>query len=240
MTDHLFVSDAYARDAVGQVTELTQEGGIVLNASLFYPTGGGQPGDSGRLQWNGGNLMIGTTIKGRGADIILVPAEPVPLPPVGTIVTQVLDWERRHRMMRMHTALHLLSVVIGKPVTGGQIGESKSRLDFDMEDAPSNKDHLDDELNALVAADLPVTSEWITGAELDARPALVKTLSVQPPRDADHIRLVRIGLGDDCIDLQPCGGTHVRSTLEIGRLRIGKIEKKGRQNRRVYLHLEDS
>ena len=239
MTEMLFRKDAYARDAVGKVVRHTEEGGIVLNGSVFYPTSGGQPGDAGRLSWDGGEIEIATTVKGEGEDIVLVPAEPSALPPVGTEVRQRIVWDRRYAMMRMHTALHLLSVVIPLPVTGGAIGTEKSRLDFDMEDAPDDKEALNDTLNRLIACGFDVTEEWITEAELDANPALVKTLSVQPPRGSGTIRLVRIGVGENTADLQPCGGTHVRNTAEIGRVRIGKIEKKGRQNRRVYLHLGD-
>jgi misacylated tRNA(Ala) deacylase len=139
--------------------------------------------------------------------------------------------------MRMHTALHLLSVVLPLPVTGGAIGAGKGRLDFDMPEAPEDKSTLEDALNALVARDLPVTEDWITEAELAANPALVKTMSVAPPTGAGRVRLIRIGQGAEQVDLQPCGGTHVPSTAEIGPLRLGKIEKKGRQNRRVTLHL---
>lgn len=239
MTDLLFRNDPYLRDAAGRVTALTTEGGIVLDATIFYPTSGGQPGDSGTLTWDGGAIEIATAIKGAGDDIVLVPAEPAALPPKGTILKQSIAWDRRHRLMRMHTALHLLSVVIPLPVTGGAIGVDKSRLDFDMEDAPDDKDALNDTLNKLIACHFAVSDEWITEAELDANPGLVKTLSVQPPRGAGRVRLVRIGMGENTADLQPCGGTHVANTDEIGRVRIGKIEKKGRQNRRVYLHLED-
>lgn len=240
MTDPLFLQDAYLREAPAQVTGHTAEGGLILDRSIFYPTGGGQPGDSGVLRWGADEIEIATAIKGQGGDIVLVPAEPVALPPVGTPVLQDLHWDRRHRHMRMHTALHLLSVVIPRPVTGGAIGADKGRLDFDMADPPEDKDHLTALLNRLVAADLDVSTEWITDAELDANPGLVKTLSVQPPRGAGQIRLVRIGAGSETADLQPCGGTHVASTAQIGALRIGKVEKKGRQNRRVYLHLEDA
>ncbi len=239
MTRPLFRDDAYLKDAFGRVTAHTAEGGIVLDASLFYPTSGGQPGDSGRLVWDGGGIEIATTVKGPGDDIVLVPSEPARLPPVGCRVGQSLAWDRRHRLMRMHTALHLLSVVIPFPVTGGQIAMEKGRLDFDMDHAPDDKVALDAALNTAIARDLPVTTEWMTEAALDARPDLIKTLSVRPPRGQPHIRLVRIGQGDDTFDVQPCGGTHVAFTGEIGRLHIGKIEKKGRQNRRVYLHLED-
>lgn len=238
MTELLFREDAYLRDAPAKVRDITPEGGIVLDKSLFYPTGGGQPGDSGTLSWDGQNLAIATTVKGDKAAVILVPAEPRALPPIGAQVTQSLDWERRYGHMRVHTALHLLSVAVPFGVTGGSIGATRGRLDFDMADAPEDRDGIEAMLNDYVSADMRVTEEWITGAELDANPALVKTLSVQPPRGAGHIRLVRIGEAEETVDLQPCGGTHVARTGEIGALRIGKIEKKGRMNRRIYLHLD--
>ena len=140
--------------------------------------------------------------------------------------------------MRIHTALHLLSVVIPLPVTGGSISQGKGRLDFDMVDPPEDKEALAVALNDLVARDLEVSEDWITEAELDANPGLVKTMSVQPPRGAGRIRLIRIGNTETQVDLQPCGGTHVARTGEIGRLRLGKVEKKGARNRRVYLHLD--
>lgn len=239
MTEPLFLEDAYRRSASGRVTEITDRGGIVLERSLFYATSGGQPGDSGRLTWAGGATEIATTVKGENGTIVLVPAEGAALPAAGAEVTQEIDWDRRLGHMRVHTALHLLSVVIPLPVTGGSISETKGRLDFDMETPPEDKDALDEALNRLVADDLDVTESWITEAELDANPGLVKTMSVQPPRGAGRIRLIRIGTADRQVDLQPCGGTHVARTGEIGRLRIGKIEKKGARNRRVYLHLED-
>lgn len=239
MTTHpQFRDDAYQRDGEARVAALTDEGGIILDRTVFYPTGGGQPGDSGHLTWANGRIEIATAVKGEGGAIVLVPAEPVPLPAAGTVVTQQLDWERRHRHMRVHTALHLLSVAIPLPVTGGSIGSDKGRLDFDMPEAPEDKDALEEALNRLIALDLAVTEEWITEAELDANPGLVKTMSVQPPRGAGRIRLVRIGAGGETVDLQPCGGTHVAHTGEIGAIRLGKIEKKGKQNRRVYLHLQ--
>jgi len=237
MTKTLFVDDAYLRDAPANVFAVTDEGGIILDTTIFYPTGGGQPGDSGVLTWEGGKIDIATTVKGEGGSIILVPAEPNALPPIGGSVTQSLDWERRHRHMRVHTALHLLSVVIPLPVTGGSIGADKGRLDFDMPDAPEDKAALEATLNRLINCDFEVSTEWITQADLDANPGLVKTMSVAPPKGAGRVRLVRIGEGVDTADLQPCGGTHVRYTSEIGRVRLGKIEKKGKQNRRVYVHL---
>ena len=239
MTRMQFREDAYLREAEAEVVAHTPEGGIVLDATLFYPTGGGQPGDSGTLSWGGGALSIATAIKGEGEAIVLVPAEPRALPPVGARVEQALDWDRRFAHMRMHTALHLLSVALPFGVTGGAVGAGRGRLDFDMDQAPEDRDALEATLNDHVAADLRVSEEWITQADLEANPGMVKTLSVQPPRGAGRIRLVRIGDGDAMIDLQPCGGTHVARTGEIGALRIGKVEKKGRMNRRVYLHLEN-
>lgn len=239
MTERLFAQDAYLRDAYGRVVGHTPEGGIILDQTLFYAAGGGQPGDSGKLTWQDGAIEIATAIKTFEGDIALIPAEPNPLPAIGTTVNQSLDWERRYSHMRVHTALHLLSVVIPLPVTGGAIDVGKGRLDFDMPEAPEDKEALSDALNALIAADYAVTESWITEAELDANPSLVKTMSVAPPRGAGKIRLVGIG-DDDCqIDLQPCGGTHVARTGEIGRVSIGKIEKKGKQNRRVQLILEN-
>ena len=237
MSELLFRKDAYAREASGKVTAITDEGGIVLDGTLFYPASGGQPGDSGILRWQGGALDIATTVKGPDDAVALVPAAPSRLPEPGQQVTQEIDWTRRYGHMRMHTALHLLSVVIPLPVSGGAIGPEKGRLDFDMPDAPEDKAALEDDLNRLIACEMDVTEEWITDAELDAQPGLVKTMSVQPPRGKGRIRLVRIGLGSETADLQPCGGTHVANTSEIGRVRLGKIEKKGRQNRRVYLHV---
>jgi len=238
MTEPLYRSDPYCRETVGTVSAITDEGGIVLDRSIFYPQGGGQPGDSGILRWDGHEIEIATAIKGPNDSVILLPAEPVSLPSIGTEVTQILNWERRHRHMRVHTALHLLSVVIPLPVTGGSIGADKGRLDFDMPEAPDNKAELEDTLNRLIACDFRVTEEWITEGELDANPGLVKTMSVKPPRGAGRIRLVRIGAGENTADLQPCGGTHVAWTSEIGKVRLGKIEKKGAQNRRVSLHIE--
>jgi misacylated tRNA(Ala) deacylase len=238
MTDMLFREDAYLAEAPARVVAHTQEGGVVLDRTVFYPSGGGQPGDSGRLEWQGGSLPVATAVKAGAEAIALVPGAPEALPPVGAEVLQVLDWERRHRHMRMHTALHLLSVVIPLPVTGGQVGEARSRLDFDMPEAPGDREALDAHLAQLVDRDLAVTEHWITDAELDANPGLVKTMSAAPPRGAGRVRLIGIGTGEDRVDLQPCGGTHVARTGEIGALRLGKIEKKGRQNRRVYLHLD--
>jgi misacylated tRNA(Ala) deacylase len=239
MTDLLFRADPYLAEAPATVLAHTPEGGIVLDRTVFYATGGGQTGDSGWLDWDGGRLPIATAVKAEGGMVALVPAEPLPLPPPGAVVLQRLDWDRRHRHMRVHTALHLLSVVIPLPVTGGQIGADRGRLDFDMPDPPGDVTALQEALNALIDRDLPVTDDWITDEDLMANPGLVKTMSVMPPMGQGRVRLVRIGQGADQIDLQPCGGTHVARTAEIGRVEIGKIEKKGRQNRRVVITLAD-
>ena len=239
MTTALYLEDAYRTVAPGSVVAVTGEGGIALDRSLFYATSGGQPGDAGRLVWEGGEMVVATTVKGPGGPV-LVPAGGASPPPVGAEVVQHIDGDLRRAHMRVHTALHLLSVVIPLPVTGGSISAGKGRLDFDMVDPPEDKAALEEALNALIARDLPVSDEWITEDELDANPGLVKTMSVAPPRGAGRIRLVRIGEGAGTVDLQPCGGTHVARTGEIGPVRLGKIEKKGARNRRVYLHLDDA
>ncbi|MFO7921548.1 alanyl-tRNA editing protein [Rhodobacteraceae bacterium W635] len=239
MTEQLFLADAYRKSAPGVVQRVTEEGGVVLDATIFYAQGGGQPGDSGALDWEDGRMRVATSVKGENGEIILVPEDASPLPPVGAKVDQRLDWERRYALMRMHTVLHLLSVVIPLPVTGGAIGAEKGRLDFDMPEAPEDKAVLQGRLNALIDRDLPVSESWITDAELEANPGLVKTMSAMPPKGAGRVRLIRIGAeGTGQVDLQPCGGTHVRSTGEIGKATLGKIEKKGRQNRRVSVMLD--
>ncbi|MCR8826617.1 alanyl-tRNA editing protein [Pseudosulfitobacter koreensis] len=239
MTRMLFREDAYRRDADARVIAHTPEGGVVLDATVFYPTGGGQPGDSGVLEWDHQRMPIATTLKAEGDRIALVPAEPQPLPAIGTYVTQSLDWDRRHRHMRVHTALHLLSVAIPFGVTGGAISATHGRLDFNMPDAPEDRAAIEDALNDYVMEDAQVSDTWMSADELDANPGLIKTMAVKPPRGAGQIRLVRIGAAQHPIDLQPCGGTHVARTGEIGQLRLGKIEKKGRMNRRVYIHLDN-
>ncbi len=239
MTEPLFRQDAYLTECEAQVLAVNERGGIVLDRSIFYPRGGGQPGDRGALRFNGTDIGIATTVKGEGDEIVLVPVETASVPAVGATVTQVLDWQQRHLHMRIHTALHLLSVVLPFPVTGGQISAEKGRLDFDMPEAPEDKEAIAEALNALIARDLEVTESWITDAELEANPGLVKTMAVKPPMGAGRVRLVRIGTVDEQIDLQPCGGTHVQRTSEIGRMRIGKIEKKSRLNRRVNIHFAE-
>jgi len=230
----LFRDDAYLPATEATVVGINDRRGIILDRTVFYATGGGQPGDSGRLERTGGPaISISTTVYGDDkGDVVHVPAETEPLPAEGETVRAALDWERRYRHMRIHTGLHLLSVVLPFPVTGGSIGAEEGRLDFDLEggEVPA-KEAIEERLNALIAADHPVSQEWISDDELLANPGLVKTMKVKPPMGTGRVRLVRIG----DVDLQPCGGTHVRSTAEIGRLMIGKIESKGRQNRRVRI-----
>ena len=239
MTTPLYLKDAYQTSAAGTVTGITEQGGIILDQSLFYATSGGQPGDCGTLSWDDQEIEVTTTIKGEGRSIVLIPAEGDTRPTVGQTVTQNINWDMRYAHMRMHTALHLLSVVIPLPVTGGAITAIKGRLDFDMPEAPDDKDALTEMLNAIIARNFDITERWINEAELDANPGLVKTMSVQPPRGAGRIRLVRIGDVSEQVDLQPCGGTHVAKTGEIGRVAISKVEKKGKQNRRVHLVFQD-
>jgi misacylated tRNA(Ala) deacylase len=232
MTEFLFRSDSYLRALDARVTEITPEGGIVLDRTIFYANSGGQPGDTGTLSAPDGRLVaIATTIHPDGdkTRIIHVPAEGQSLPAVGDTVTAAIDWERRHKLMRMHTALHLVTVVFPFPITGAAVGEDKGRVDFNMPEPPNDIVGLEAELNRLIAADHLVTAEWITDEELDANPGLIKSMLVRPPRGQGRVRLIRIG----DIDLQPCGGTHVRNTTEIGPLKLGKIEKKGALNRRV-------
>jgi misacylated tRNA(Ala) deacylase len=239
MTELLFRADPYLTEAEARVIAHTPEGGIVLDRTVFYPAGGGQPGDAGWIDWDGGRVAVATTVKAEGG-VALVPGEVSPLPPVGAAVGQRLDWALRSLHMRVHTALHLLSVVIPLPVTGGAIGAGKGRLDFAMPDPPADVAAIEAALNALIARDLPVTEDWITDEALAANPALVKTMSVRPPTGQGRVRLVRIGSGADQVDLQPCGGTHVARTAEIGAATLGRIENKGRQNRRVTLTLAGS
>jgi misacylated tRNA(Ala) deacylase len=233
MTEFLFRDDSYLRSLDATVTGVTPEGGIVLDRTIFYAASGGQPGDTGSLR-NGGNRVEIVSTSHPDGDKTRIVHRPKdgqsPFKP-GDHVAAELDWDRRYKLMRMHTALHLLSVVFPFPVTGGSVGEDKGRLDFDMPEVPSNLDELEGRLNAMVAGNHDVTAEWITDEEMAASQNLIKTMKVKPPIGQGRVRLIRIG----DVDLQPCGGTHVRNTSEIGPLKLGKIEKKGSINRRVAL-----
>ena len=235
-TELLFRNDAYLAETPATVVAINERGGIELDRTVFYATGGGQPGDAGVLVRNDGTeIVIGTAIynpedKSR---ILHVPLEGQAVPVVGDTVTAKLDWERRLKRMRIHTALHLLSVVLPYPVTGGAIGDGDGRLDFDIPECGLDKAELTEKLTALVAKNAAISERWITDEELDANPGLVKTMSVKPPRGSGRVRLVSI----EGIDLQPCGGTHVRNTSEIGAVAVTDVEKKGKQNRRVRIAL---
>ncbi len=234
MTERLFMDDAYLAHASATVLAAGPDG-IVLDRTPFYARSGGQPGDAGTLRWNGRETEIADTVKGEGETILHMPATDATLPPVGATVEAAIDWPRRQRLMRMHTTLHLLcSLIPGAAVTGGQIGLDRSRLDFDLPEPPA-KAELESDLNALIAADHLVTHHWVDESVLDADPGLVRTLSVKPPRGSGRVRLVRIGSAEAPVDLQPCGGTHVSHTAEIGAMTVLKIENKGRQNRRITI-----
>jgi len=232
-TTLLFRDDPYLSTAEAHVVGRTDDGGILLDRTIFYAAGGGQPGDSGALERPDGSMVpIASTIYGADkASVVHVPAAGADLPAVGETVIAHLDWPTRHRHMRIHTGLHLLTVAVPFPVTGGRIGAEEGHLDFDIDGTVPAKEEIEAALNGLIAADYPVTTEWITDDELLANPGLVKTMSVKPPMGSGRVRLVRIG----DIDLQPCGGTHVQSTAEIGALAVTKIENKGKQNRRIRI-----
>ncbi|MCR0982080.1 alanyl-tRNA editing protein [Roseomonas populi] len=235
-TQPLFRENAYTAENPATVLE-SSEAGVILDSSVFYPRAGGQPGDTGTLVWDGGEMTVADTVKGPDGSALHLPAPGTAIPPAGAKVTARLDWNRRHRHMRMHTTLHLLCAAMpGIYATGNQIGAEKSRLDFDLPEPPT-KEWVTERLNELIAGDHEIGERWITEAELDANPGLVRTLSVQPPRGAGQVRLVRIGAEDAPIDLQPCGGTHVRRTGEIGRVEVTKMESKGKQNRRIHIVL---
>lgn len=235
-TELLFRDDAYLKECEATVLAVNDRGGIVLDRTVFYPTGGGQPGDEGvLLAADGSETAIATTVKGDGPDdVVHVPAEGETAPAVGAKVTARIDWARRHRLMRIHTGLHLLSSVMPYPVTGGQISDGRGRLDFNLPELTTTKEEITEKLNALVAGGHEVTPDWISDEELEAKPELVKTMSVKPPMGQGRVRLIEVA---GC-DLQPCGGTHVRNTSEIGELEVRKIENKGRQNRRVSIQFK--
>ncbi|WP_210483340.1 alanyl-tRNA editing protein [Microvirga antarctica] len=234
----LFRDDAYLRRCDAVVVGTTPDGGVILDRTICYAQGGGQPGDSAVIRRaDGTEVPVSNTVYAADRTQIahvVGPEEATRFAP-GDPVSLTLDWEPRLKRMRVHTALHLLSVVLPYPVTGGAIGEGDGRLDFDIADSGLDKTDLTDRLNALIARDAAVTESWITDAELDANPGLVKTMSVKPPRGSGKVRLVAI----EGIDLQPCGGTHVRRTSEIGTVAVTNIEKKGKQNRRVRISLVD-
>jgi misacylated tRNA(Ala) deacylase len=237
MSQPLFRADPYCAETVATVVALTEQGGIVLDRTVFYPQGGGQPGDQGVLIRPDALIAIDSTAYGSDrTTIIHRPRSTTMLPAIGETVTARLDWPLRYKRMRVHTALHLLTAVLPYPVTGGAIGDGDGRLDFDIPEGGLDKNAVTEELNRLIQRDAEVVARWISDAELAAQPQLVKTMSVKPPTGTGQVRLIEI-VG---IDLQPCGGTHVARTSEIGAVRVTDIEKKGKQNRRVRIALDSS
>src|SRR5690349_14972878 len=229
MTEELFRQDSYLRDCEATVVAIDDKG-VRLDRTVFYPTGGGQPGATGTLSFADGRVAkVTDAIKGDGVVHVLAPD--APRPAVGDKVTATLDWDRRYRHMRMHTALHVMSAVIKGNVTGGQVNADKSRLDFNLEGEVPTKEWVTEEINRLLAVDRPVVPQWVTDEELNSRPELVKTMSVRPPMGAGKVRLLAI----EGVDLQACGGTHVTGTAEIGRVEGSKSENKGKMNRRFII-----
>jgi misacylated tRNA(Ala) deacylase len=230
----LFREDAYLQSAHAKVIAV-RDNAIELDRTIFYPLGGGQAGDTGSLvRESGERIAIADTRKGEAIDSvlhILAPGAPHPTP--GETLALEIDWQRRYALMRLHTALHVMSCVVVAPVTGGNISPEKARLDFDIDMSLLDAEKIERETNALIARGVATETVWITDAELDARPELVKTMSVAPPRGAGRVRLLRI----PGIDLQPCGGTHVRNIAEIGGIRVLKIRSEGKRNKRVEIAL---
>ena len=233
-TELVFRTDSYARSCSTRIV-LAESGAIRLSRTVFYPVGGGQPGDRGTIRLiSGQRFEIVDTIKGAAEDdVVHVPAEGAQLPPAGVDALAEIDWVRRHRHMRIHTCLHLLTAVMAAPVTGGQIAEDKGRLDFDLQDVALtlDKTEIEAKLNALIASGAKVSARWITDEELAARPELVRTMLVKPPSGQERVRLMEI----EGVNLQPCGGTHVANIGEIGPIKVLKIENKGKRNRRVTI-----
>lgn len=232
MTEELFRQDGYLKSCEARVIAVDAHG-VRLDRTVFYPEGGGQPGDTGRLVLPGGaSLRIIDTKKHPESGVpVHVPEPGAAVPAAGNMVTAEIDWDRRHRHMRMHTCLHLLCAIVTGAVTGGALSETKGRLDFDLPDTALDKEKLNAELNRLIREDHPVRPRWIADEEVAANPELVRTMSVKPPTGTGKVRLLDI----EGVDLQPCGGTHVARTGEIGAVQVGKIENKGRHNRRINI-----
>ena len=233
-TDCLFRDDAYMKACEARVVAITAQGGVVLDRTVFYANSGGQPGDTGALVLADDvrvpveNAIFTDPAKSEIAHVLAAGAPP---PKAGDIVRAEIDWDKRYGRMRMHTALHLLSAALPYAVTGGSVGDTDGRLDFDIPDAGLDKDAVTARLGEMIATDAAVTSRWISDAELEANPGLIKTMSVKPPMGTGQVRLIEIA----GLDLQPCGGTHVRRLSEIGAVKVTAIEKKGKLNRRVRI-----
>jgi misacylated tRNA(Ala) deacylase len=233
VTELLFREDAYLKTATARVLAV-HPNGIELDRTIFYPMGGGQIGDTGALvRASGERIAIADTRKGEMETVLHVPLSGAVQPEIGETLTLEIDWARRYSLMRLHTALHVMSCVVVAPVTGGNIAPDKARLDFDIDMSLLDAGKIVEETNALIARGVETETVWITDEELDARPDLVKTMSVQPPRGAGRVRLLRIA----GIDLQPCGGTHVKNIGEIGAIRVVRIRSEGKRNKRVEIAL---
>ncbi len=233
MTEKLFIENSYTKSESSVVRESYQNE-VILDKTIFYPIGGGQPSDTGTFRWGNKEAKIVNSYSNQDNSVVHIVNEGDPIPILGESIDISIDWKKRYLHMRMHTGLHLLGSILKYGVTGGNISAQKSRLDFDMED-PVDKEYVNTELEKLVDADHPISSSWITQEELRNNPEIIRTMSVKPPSNAKKIRLVKIGN----IDLQPCGGTHVNSTAEVGKIRVKKVEKKGKRNRRVSIELVD-
>lgn len=237
MTALLFRDDAYLQSCETVVTGINERGGILTEHTVFYATAGGQPGDKGEIIWDGGRAKIATTVYDESKTPVHVAAEGQSLPPAGAKANLVIDWNHRHRVMRCHTMMHLLCAAVPFPVTGSAITEDGGRIDFDIpEGRIPDREALAAKINGLISEGHPISAKWISEEELDANPRLVRTLFVKPPRGAGQIRLVLIGENGK-VDLQPCGGTHVKNTSEIGEIAVDKIQNKGKINRRIRLVL---
>jgi misacylated tRNA(Ala) deacylase len=237
MTRLLFREDAYAQDCSATVVGVNERGGILLDKTIFYATAGGQPGDKGTLQTSIGDIAIATTVYDENKNVVHVPAEGQSLPTIGETVAVKLDWSHRYRIMRCHTMMHLLCASVPFPVTGSAITEDGGRIDFDIPEGQiPDRAALGEKINGLIRANHPISISSMSEEELDARPELVRTMFVKPPRGAGIVRLVLIGEGG-AVDLQPCGGTHVKSTGEVGEIAVDKIQNKGKINRRIRLVL---
>ena len=233
MTEELFREDSYQRQCNAAVIAVNEDG-IVLDRTVFYPEGGGQPGDSGTLKFADGREIIIANTRKADEGITHVPLEGALAPTVGDAVTAEIDWERRYLHMRIHTALHVLCAHVEGAVTGGSIGAGKGRLDFDIPGERPDKETLTQKLMEVVEANHPLTISWISDAELESNPNLVRTMSVKPPTGSGQVRMIRVG---PAVDFQPCGGTHLKTTGEIGKIAVGKIENKGKKNRRINVSL---
>ncbi len=236
MTEEIFRDDCYVKSCEAKISAV-DEHGVRLNRTVFYPTGGGQPGDSGVLRFIDGGIarVLETRKHPDTGEPVHILEQGVPAPKVGDPVVGEIDWDLRYRRMRMHTCMHLLCSLIPEGVTGGSVGDDRARLDFDLPDRVLDKEQLTVDLNRLIADDYPVTFRSIKSGDLAKQPELVRTMSVKPPMDGGVVRLVDIA----GIDLQPCGGTHVATTAEIGRVRVAKIENKGRHNRRINIVFDE-